>query len=136
MCARTSPRVQRGLTLMELTVSLVIVAVLAGIALPGYRNAVSKSHRSAAQAEMLDVANRQQQYLLANREYATTFTDLGYRVPASVMARYTCVLEASNPSNGLPAFTVSCVPTALQAAPGFGALVLDGAGTKTPAGEW
>lgn len=120
---------------MELMIAIVIVGILAGVALPSYQNSVRKSHRSAAQAEMLDIANRQQQYLLANRSYASTFTILGYSVPTDVAARYTCSVSAPT-TTGLPTFTITCVPTALQSGSGFSTLTLDSTGLKTPTSEW
>jgi type IV pilus assembly protein PilE len=95
---------------------------------------VRKSHRSAAQAEMLDIANRQQQFLLANRSYTATLSSLGYSIPDDVAARYTCTVAVT--SSGLPTFTISCVPTSLQSATGVGTLTLDSTGAKTPASEW
>ena len=115
-------------------ITIVIIGILVGVALPGYQNSVRKSHRSAAQAEMLDIANREQQYLLANRSYTATLSNLGYSVPTEVAARYTCTVSVT--STGLPTFTVSCAPTSLQSASGFSTLTLDSTGAKAPAGEW
>lgn len=129
-----TPRRQSGFTLIELMITVVIVGILAGIALPAYQNSVKKSHRSAAQAEMLDIANRQQQLLLASRVYTSTLSDLGYTVPADVATRYTCTTTANN--TGLPSYTISCAPTSLQSGSGFGTLTLDSTGAKTPASEW
>ena len=123
-----------GFTLIELMITIVIIGILAGIALPAYQNSVRKSHRSAAQAEMLDIANREQQYLLANRSYTATLSNLGYSGPTEVAARYTCTVSVT--STGLPTFTVSCAPTSLQSASGFSTLTLDSTGAKAPAGEW
>ena len=123
-----------GFTLIELMITIVIIGILAGIALPAYQNSVRKSHRSAAQAEMLDIANREQQYLLANRSYTATLSNLGYSVPTEVAARYTCTVSVT--STGLPTFTVSCAPTSLQSASGFSTLTLGSTGAKAPAGEW
>jgi type IV pilus assembly protein PilE len=123
-----------GFTLIELMITIVIIGILAGIALPAYQNSVRKSHRSAAQAEMLDIANREQQVFLANRSYTATLSNLGYSVPTEVAARYTCTVSVT--STGLPTFTVSCAPTSLQSASGFGTLTLDSTGAKTPASEW
>ncbi len=125
---------ERGFTLIELMITIVIIGILAGIALPAYQNSVRKSHRSAAQAEMLDIANREQQFLLANRGYTATLSNMGYSVPADVAARYICTVAVT--SSGLPTFTISCVPTSLQSASGFGTLTLDSTGAKTPASEW
>ena len=83
---------------------------------------------------MLDIANREQQYLLANRVYTVTLSDIGYAVPADVAARYTCTVTADN--TGVPGFTVSCVPTSLQSVTNFGTLTLTNTGAKTPVGEW
>lgn len=132
------PTRQRGFTLMELMITIVIIGILAGVALPGYQNSVRKSHRSAAQAEMMDIANRQQQYLLANRSYADTLATLGYEVPADIATRYTCTVSApaTTTTNPMPTFTVSCEPTSLQSGSGFGTLTLDNTGAKTPPEEW
>jgi type IV pilus assembly protein PilE len=127
-------RGHEGFTLIELMITIVIIGILVGVALPGYQNSVRKSHRSAAQAEMLDIANREQQYLLANRSYTATLSNLGYSVPTEVAARYTCTVSVT--STGLPTFTVSCAPTSLQSASGFSTLTLDSTGAKAPAGEW
>ena len=124
-----------GFTLIELMITIVIIGILVGVALPGYQNSVRKSHRSAAQAEMLDIANREQQYLLANRSYTATLSDLGYSVPTEIVDRYTCTVTAPS-TTGLPTFSISCAPTSLQSASGFGTLTLDSTGAKTPASEW
>ena len=128
-------RGHEGFTLIELMITVVIIGILAGIALPAYQKSVRKSHRSAAQAEMLDIANREQQYLLANRSYTDTLSSLGYSVPTEVAARYTCTVPSVG-SSGLPTFTIRCVPTSVQSASGFSTLTLDSTGTKAPAGEW
>jgi len=131
-------RRNRGFTLIEVMMVVVIVAILTAIAVPAYQKSVKKSHRAAAQSQMLDIANREQQYLVANRIYTSTLSDIGYTVPADVASRYTCSVNAPALTNlaPVPSFTVSCVPTALQAESGFGTLTLTNTGVKSPAGEW
>lgn len=125
---------ERGFTLIEVMMVLVVLGILVGIALPSYQDSMRKSHRSAAQAQMLDIANREQQYLLSKRIYTSTLADLGYAVPADVAARYTCTVAVDN--TGVPSYTISCAPTALQSATSFGTLTLTDTGAKAPAGEW
>jgi type IV pilus assembly protein PilE len=78
-----------GFTLIELMVVVVIIAVLMTIALPAYQKQAMRASRAAAQAEMLEVASLQQQYLLSNRRYmdATALAAAGY-APDPVVARY------------------------------------------------
>ena len=79
----------RGFTLIELMIAVAIVAILAGIGYPSYTSHVKKSLRRAAQAQMLDIANRQQQFLLANRAYVaySALTTSGYALPSELSAR-------------------------------------------------
>jgi type IV pilus assembly protein PilE len=125
---------RRGFTLIELMVVVAIVAILATIAYPSYTNHVVKTNRRAAQAAMMEVANRQQQFLLANRAYTDSASDLGYSLPPEVSSVYTLSISAS--STGVPSFTVSLAPIAGKAQADDGTLTLDHLGTKGPSGKW
>jgi type IV pilus assembly protein PilE len=59
----------KGFTLIEVMITVAIVAILASIAWPSYQNYLQRSRRSEAQTLMLTVVNRQQQYLLDARQY-------------------------------------------------------------------
>ena len=67
-----------GFTLIELMITVVIVAVLASIAYPSYMEHVKKGKRAQAQAFLMDVAQRQQNYLIMNRQYASDLSELGF----------------------------------------------------------
>lgn len=71
-------RRERGFTLVELMVVVAIVAILAGIAYPSYVDHIRKGNRAQAQAFLMDVAQRQQSYLIVHREYAQSLTQLGF----------------------------------------------------------
>ena len=116
-----------GFTLVELMIVIVIVAVLVGIALPAYREQVIRGHRAAAKAEMLEIANRQEQYLLANRIYATGLSTISYTTPPDVAAKYTFSISSVN-NAGLPYFEVKADSIGSQA--GDGDLTLDSLGVK------
>src|SRR3989442_9964736 len=69
---------QDGFTLIELMVTVAIVAILAAIAYPSYTQYIVRANRSAAQSFILSLANKQEQYILDLRQYATTLAPLGY----------------------------------------------------------
>jgi type IV pilus assembly protein PilE len=123
-----------GFTLIELMITVAIVAILAAVALPSYRQYVVRSKRSAAQAQMMDIANRQQQFLLANRNYAdkTALTASGYALPAEVNSNYSYDIVLT--TTGVPGYTLTLTPIGGQT--GDGALTLNSDGVKTPAEKW
>ncbi len=125
---------QKGFTLIELMIVVVIVGILASIALPSYQEYVRRSHRGAAQSEMMDIANREQQFLLANRAYAdkATLEGSGYALPSAVAARYDYAIAVDNAATP-PTFTITLTPKGSQASDGT--LVLTSAGVKTRSGD-
>lgn len=127
-------RYSTGFTLIELMVTVVIVAILAAIALPSYRQHVVRSNRATVEAFMLEVANRQERYLLDKRTYAGSLTALGMSAGADVSSNYT-VAVASSSSAGLT-YTITATPIGSQLSgdTACGVLTLDQLGAKTAAG--
>ncbi|HUG99967.1 MAG TPA: type IV pilin protein [Gammaproteobacteria bacterium] len=69
---------QQGFTLIELMIVVVVVAILAALAFPQYRDYVLRSNRAVAKSALTQIADRQEQFYVANKSYATTLTALGY----------------------------------------------------------
>ncbi len=64
---------QRGFTLIELVVVMIIVAILAAVAIPSYRKYVIRSQRSDAKDALLALATQQEKHYLQCNTYAATF---------------------------------------------------------------
>lgn len=90
-----------GFSLIELMIVVAIIGILASIAWPNYQEYIRKTNRTAAKSFLMEVMQRQQQYLLDARSYAATLTDLGMTVPADVSKNYDILaftIVASPPS--------------------------------------
>jgi type IV pilus assembly protein PilE len=62
---------QRGVTLIELVVVMIIVGILTAIAIPSYRNYVIRSQRSDAKDAVLALATQQEKHYLQCNTYAS-----------------------------------------------------------------
>jgi len=125
----------RGFSLIDVMITVAIVGVLATIALPSYQSSVRKSNRGAAEAYLGDIAQRQQQYLLDQRSYASTEAALGLTTPGSVAPFYTIAIGIS--AGPPPAFTASATPIGSQTGDLSGQpLTLSNTGAKGPSGAW
>ncbi|MBZ2209384.1 type IV pilin protein [Massilia soli] len=124
---------QRGVTLIELMVTVAIIGLLSAIAYPAYGQYVLRGHRSSAQAYLLDLAHAQSQYLADNRAYADSAEDLGVATPASVAERYEIAIETGATP---PTYTITATPITTGPQAGDPELTINQAGTKTPGDKW
>lgn len=125
----------KGFTLIELMVVVAIIAILATIAYPSYQQYIIRSNRVAAQSQMLEIANRQQQFLMANRIFAdtATLTNSGFLLPPEVSRNYDFAIAVDSVATP-PRYVITFTPKASQAVDG--AISLDSSGTKLPVGKW
>jgi type IV pilus assembly protein PilE len=61
----------RGVTLIELMIVIVVIAILGSIAVPSYRSYMLRAQRADAKAELLRVRVAQEKFFLQNNRYAT-----------------------------------------------------------------
>jgi type IV pilus assembly protein PilE len=65
----------RGFTLIELMITLVVVAILAGLAVASYQSYVRESNRSGAWSLLLQIQSGEEKYFLQNSTYTADLTD-------------------------------------------------------------
>lgn len=124
----------RGFTLIELLVAIAIIGILAAVAIPSYSRYVIRGNRAAAQQHMLDLAQREQQFLSDARTYKDTVADLNMTTPTAVSKHYT--IEIATGDGPPPTFTITAKPVTGSAQAADGDLSIDQAGTKLPADKW
>ena len=129
----------KGFTLVELMIAVVIVGILASIAIPAYTQYTVRAKRAAAESFIMSVANKQEQYILDARHYADTLALLNMTPPADVSAHYNITItNVGTPPvyTTPPAYTINAVPTGAQLANDTkcGTVSIDQAGTKGETG--
>lgn len=123
----------KGFTLIELMITIVIVAILASIAIPSYRQYVIRGNRTAAQAAMMEIATQQQQFFVANRTYAEA-DDLGFALPPGVAENYDFEIDVD--PGPPPGFEIIFTPRADSGQASDVELTLNSEGVKGPAEKW
>ena len=134
-------RRSRGFTLTELMITVAVVAILVAIGYPTYQGQMRKGNRAAAQSAMLQIADKQAQYLLDARNYAvgpTALADLSVTLMPDVATRYTVAVK--NSANGdvattPPTYTIIATPITNSGQEPDGVLTLTHTGAKTRAGN-
>lgn len=121
-----------GFTLLELMVTIVIIAILTTVALPSYQDSVRKSRRATAQADLVQLASFMERKLTEQNSYTPAtlpFTES----PRSGTTYYNLTLSPT-----FRTFTLTATPAAAQVADTCGTLSLNhlGEGTPPTSGCW
>lgn len=117
-------RGSRGFTLIEVMVTVGIVAILAGVAVPIYADNVRRSQVQEGFASLADFRAKMEQYYLDNRHYgAAACADVNPPAnwpafPATKYFTYACVLSGATSTGGRQQYTVTATGTAAGRAQG------------------
>lgn len=125
----------RGFTLIEMMITVVIIAILASIALPSYTQYITRSSREAAQSELVELAAIQEKIFLNSNAYSpnvsTAYTGsatggLGSTTGTTRDTRYILSVAVSGAS-----FTLTATPVAGTTQAGDGNLTINSTGNRT-----
>jgi type IV pilus assembly protein PilE len=102
-----------GFTLIELMITVAVIAILAAIAYPSYQDYIRRGIRSAGQQYLMDLAQREEQLFIDQRQYTNVIGPLGINLPlpAEIQNRYQAAvitLVAGPP----PGFSIALAPVA------------------------
>ena len=88
-----------GFTLIELMITVAILAIIAAVAIPAYTQYVDRGKRAEARTALLDIAARQERYYSNNRQYADQLSKLGMSGTKSENGYYTLSVTLPPGSN-------------------------------------
>ncbi len=132
---------RNGFTLIEVMIAMAIVAILTAIAFPSYQNYITRSSRSAAQTELLELANLQEKIYLNTTSYAVSVTaayngrsdgGMGKTPGTTADGKYALAITP----NAIPTqtFLITATPVVGSTQDGDGVMTMSSNGTRLHAG--
>lgn len=130
-------RKNKGFTLIEVIITLVIVGILTAIAVPNYKRYVVRASRESAQGELLRLASLQEKIYLNSNAFSSSITanytaqavgGLGVTGGKTSDGKYTLTI---NPATGTPQdFIITATSVAGKSQAGDGDITINAAGVR------
>jgi type IV pilus assembly protein PilE len=123
----------KGFTLIELMITIAIVAILASIALPSYQESVRRGNRAAARAVLLEAQQFMERFYAVNDAYNFDKSGAAVALPARLQAapvespKYNIAISASASNS----YTLTATPIGADKC---GSLTLANTGVKGRSG--
>ncbi|RIX46804.1 MAG: type IV pilin protein [Rhodocyclales bacterium GT-UBC] len=137
---------QKGFTLIELMIVVVVISILAAVAVPSYRQYVAKSRRTDAKSALLATSQAMEKFYTEKMTYdaatlGTASTDISkttspdgyYTIRFDSAPTGTVCSALSTSSSNATAYRICATPTGSQTGDACGILSIDNKGVKLPA---
>lgn len=121
----------RGLTLVELLITIAVISILAAIGYPAYTSYTHKARRTEATGALLDFATRMERYYADNNSYAGATVNNIMGGADTEHGYYTLSVTLSN---GNQSYTLSAARAGAQANDDCGTFSLNSLGAKSVTG--
>ena len=129
----------RGFTLVELMITVAIMAIIAAIAVPSYSGYMTRARRSAAEQLVMQIASKEQQYIVDARSYTATIGTGGLNI--SSQDGWTCAATCTNGSYTVsvtvdntatpPTYSIAATPVTTGSQASDGTISYTSTGSKT-----
>jgi type IV pilus assembly protein PilE len=133
-----SPRSAAGFTLLELMITVAVIAILAAIAYPSYQHHVTETRRAAAAVCLTEMSQFMERFYTTHLRYDRTTGGAAVALPAlqcmnDIAAHYAISFSATPTAS---TYAIQAVPQGGQASRDVvcGTLGLNQAGAKTESG--
>lgn len=125
---------QKGFTLVELMLVLVIIGILSSVAVPAYQKNVARSSRGDGMTSLLDIMRAQENFFANEFTYTSNLTELNYdAVQSSASGKYKIKASACGSEALTKCIKLTATPQLGQASDG--PLTLDSRGNRTHNGN-
>lgn len=131
-------RSSEGFTLVELMITVAIMALIAAIAIPSYTGYMARARRSGAEQLIMQIASKEQQYIVDARSYNATIGTGGLNITSQ--DGWTCTATCTNGSYTItvvvdnaatpPTYTVTAAPVSGGSQTADGTLSFTSTGSK------
>lgn len=123
---------QRGFTLLEVLITVIIVGILAATASMGYMSYVERAHRSEAKSVLMDLSQRLERHYTDEGTYdGFDVPDNLSRIPAEESRNQTYSINVDTDDQS---FTITASPSGAQTEDKCGDLSVDNVGRRSSEG--
>lgn len=115
---------QKGITLIELLIVVIIIGVLAAIAMPAYQDYGKRARRADAKHALLEIQLNQEKWRANNSSYSSTLSDVwggGATPTTSLDGYYTLAVSGGTATQ----YSAEATPTGIQTGDDCGKFAID-----------